>query len=160
MRATVLVAIVLVAVAWISASADDGDAVVGVWATDPDNEDGQAHIQIYKDGDSYAGKIIWLEEPVYPPDDEEGMAGKEKVDRENPDESLRARPILGLEMMSGFEFAGSGKWKKGTIYAPDDGKTYKCKLALNDDGTLKVRGYIGISMLGRNELWTPVPPET
>ncbi len=159
MRATVLVAIVLVAVAWVPASADDGDAVVGVWATDPDNEDGQAHIQIYKDGDSYAGKIIWLEEPVYPPDDEEGMAGKEKVDRENPDESLRGRPVLGMEMMSGFEFAGDGKWKKGTIYAPDDGKTYKCKLALNDDGTLKVRGYIGISMLGRNELWTPVPPE-
>ena len=158
MRSTVLIAVVLVAVAWIPASADDGDAVLGVWATDPDNEDGQAHIEIYREGNNtYAGKIIWLEEPVYPADDEEGMAGKEKVDRENPDEGLRDRPIQGLELMSGFEYAGGGKWKKGTIYAPDEGKTYKCKLALNDDGTLKVRGYIGISMLGRNELWTPVP---
>ncbi len=159
MRATVLIAVFLVAVAWIPASADDGDAVLGVWATDPDNEDGQAHIEIYREGNTYAGKIIWLEEPLYPADDEEGMAGKEKVDRENPDEGLRDRPIQGLELMSGFVYSGGGKWKKGTIYAPDEGKTYKCKLALNDDGTLKVRGYIGISMLGRNELWTPVPAE-
>ena len=159
MRSTVLIAVVLVAVAWIPASADDGDAVLGVWATDPDNEDGQAHIEIYKAGNTYAGKIIWLEEPLYPADDEEGMAGKEKVDRENPDEGLRDRPIQGLDLMSGFEYSGGGKWKKGTIYAPDEGKTYKCKLTLNDDGTLKVRGYIGISMLGRNELWTPVPAE-
>jgi uncharacterized protein (DUF2147 family) len=159
MRATVLVAAVALALAGISAAADDGDAVLGVWATDPDNEDGQAHIRIYKDGDAYAGKIIWLEEPVYPPDDDGGMAGKDKVDRENPDESLRDRPVLGLELMGGFRYAGDGKWKKGTIYAPDDGKTYKCKLTLADDGSLKVRGYIGISMLGRTELWTPVADE-
>lgn len=159
MRRTVLVAVVLLAVAWIPASADDGGAVLGVWATDPDNEDGQAHIEIYREGDTFAGKIIWLEEPIYPPDDDGGMAGREKVDRENPDEGLRSRPVLGLEMMSGFVYAGGGKWKKGTIYAPDEGKTYKSKLTLVDDDTLNVRGFIGISLLGRTEQWTRVPAE-
>ena len=137
----------------VSAQEYQQDDLLGIWL----NEDEDAHIEIYKEGNTYAGKIIWLEEPVYPADDDGGMAGKEKVDRENPDEGLRDRPIQGLELMSGFVSSGGGKWKKGTIYAPDEGKTYKCKLSLNDDGTLKVRGYIGISLLGRNELWTPVP---
>lgn len=159
MRATVVFAVALMAVAWLPATAADGDTVLGVWATDPDNEDGQAHIEIYKAGETYAGKIIWLEEPVYPPDDDGGMAGKEKVDRENPDESLRSRPVLGLELMSGFEYAGDGKWKKGVIYAPDEGKTYKCKLTLADDGSLNVRGFIGVSLLGRTEQWTRVSAE-
>jgi uncharacterized protein (DUF2147 family) len=159
MGAMVLVAVVVMAVAGTPALAADGDAVLGVWATDPDNEDGQAHIEVYKEGDTYAGKIIWLEEPVYPPDDDGGMAGMAKVDRENPDDSLRDRPVLGLELMSGFTYAGAGKWKKGTIYAPDDGKTYKCKLTMADDGSLKVRGFIGISLLGRTERWTRVATE-
>ena len=78
--------------------------------------------------------------------------------RENPDEALRDRPILGLQIMSDFEYDGNDKWKKGTIYAPDDGKTYKSKMSLSED-VLKVRGYIGISMLGRTEEWTRVPPK-
>lgn len=141
------------------AFADDGDAVVGLWLTAPDEEDGQARVDVYKEGDRYFGKIVWLEKPVYDEDDEEGMAGQEKVDRENPDESLRDRPIVGLQIMFDFEYAGNNKWKKGTIYAPDDGKTYKCKLTLGEDGVLKVRGFIGFSMLGRNELWTRVESE-
>jgi uncharacterized protein (DUF2147 family) len=149
----------LLAILTLSAApllAVEGDAIVGVWATAPDPEDGQAHVKITGENGTYSGEIIWLEIPVYPPDDEQGMAGKSKVDRENPDESLRARPIIGLEIMYDFEYAGDGKWKGGTIYAPDDGKTYKCKVTLEDDGTLKVRGFIGVSLLGRTEVWTRV----
>lgn len=153
-RTALLIAILLMSAGTVLAA--EGDAVVGVWATAPGTEDGQAHIRITERGGTYAGEIIWLEIPVYPADDEQGMAGQAKVDRENPDESLRSRPIIGLEIMDGFTYAGGGKWKSGTIYAPDDGKTYKCKLSLEDDGTLKVRGYIGVSLLGRTEVWTRV----
>jgi uncharacterized protein (DUF2147 family) len=139
-----------------SVVADDGDAVVGTWLTAPDEVDGQAKIEIYTKDGTYHGKIIWLEIPVYPGDDDQGMAGQEKVDRENPDPALQKRPIIGLEIMEGFEYDGKNKWKKGTIYAPDDGKTYKCKMTLTEEGNLKVRGFIGISMLGRTEEWTPV----
>lgn len=151
--------ILLIAVLVLSAiplMAGDGDAIVGDWLTAPGNEDGQARVQITEENGMYRGKIIWLEIPVYPEDDEQGMAGQDKVDRENPDESLRTRPIIGLEIMWDFTYAGDGKWKGGTIYAPDEGKTYKCKLTLQDDGTLKVRGYIGVSLLGRTEVWTRV----
>ncbi len=58
--------------------------------------------------------------------------------------------------MTGFAYAGKQTWKKGTIYDPDNGKTYKCKVRLGDDGVLNVRGYIGVSMIGRTSLWTRV----
>jgi uncharacterized protein (DUF2147 family) len=156
MRRAVYVAMVVALAAPIWVGAADGDQIVGLWATAPDEVDGNAHVEIYKNNGTYAGKIVWLEKPVYNEDDEEGMAGQDKVDRENPDEALRDRPILGLQIMSDFEYDGKNKWKKGTIYAPDDGKTYKCKMSLSGD-VLKVRGYIGISMLGRTEEWTRVP---
>jgi len=135
-----------------SQPSSEADAIVGLWAT----EDEEAHVEIAREGDTYAGKIVWLEEPIYPPDDERGMGGQKKVDRNNPDESLHRRPILGLEMMNGFEHAGDGLWKGGKIYDPDNGKTYKCKLTLQEDGSLGVRGYIGFSLLGRTSTWTPV----
>jgi uncharacterized protein (DUF2147 family) len=99
---------------------------------------------------------VWLAEPVYPADDEEGMAGQEKVDRENPDEALRNKPIVGLVIVKGFEFDGKDTWRKGTIYDPDNGKTYKSKMKLESPDVLKVRGFIGISLIGRTTQWTRV----
>ena len=55
---------------------------------------------------------------------------------------------------------GGNTWAKGTIYDPEDGKTYKCKMTLTDPKTLGVRGYIGISLIGRTTVWTRyVKPE-
>ena len=140
----------------LPAIAGDGDAILGVWATDPEADGGQAHVEIYAVGDQYSGKIVWLEEPLYTEDDEDGEAGEPKIDKNNPDPALQARPIMGLELMQGFIYDGKGTWKKGTIYDPDNGKTYKCKIRLGDDGVLDVRGFIGISMIGRTEEWTQV----
>ena len=136
--------------------AGDGDTILGVWATDPEGEGGQAHIEIYSVGGLYSGKIVWLEEPLYTAEDEDGEEGEPKVDKNNPDPALQSRPIMGLDLMIGFKFDGKGTWKKGTIYDPDNGKTYKCKVKIGDDGELNVRGYIGFSMLGRTSLWTRV----
>ena len=131
------------------------DAIVGLWAT----EDEEAHVEIVRSGDEYSGEIVWLAEPVYPPDDERGMGGQRKVDRNNPDESFHDRPIVGLEIMDGFTYVGDGLWKGGRIYDPDNGKTYKCKVTLQEDGSLHVRGFIGFSLLGRTSTWTPVDVE-
>jgi len=152
-------AVVIVLLSALSAVAGDGDEILGLWATDPEGEGGQAHIEIYAVGDTYAGKIVWLEEPVYPEGDPDGEAGEPKVDTNNPDPALQSRPIMGLELMMGFVFDGKGTWKKGTIYDPDNGKTYKCKVKIADDGVLKVRGYIGVSMIGRTSEWTRVESE-
>ena len=152
----ILAAVIIVFFAAVPLFAGDGDAILGVWATDPDGEGGQAHIKIHAVGDLYSGKIVWLEEPLYTAEDEDGKEGEPKVDKNNPDPALQARPIMGLDLMMGFKFDGKGTWKKGTIYDPDNGKTYKCKIKIGDDGVLNVRGFIGISMLGRTSLWTSV----
>lgn len=139
-----------------TALADNGDAVVGMWLT----KDGKARVEIVKDGDVYDGKIVWLKEPQYPADDAKGMGGQTKVDRENPDPFQRTEPIIGLPLVKGFKYAGDNVWNDGSIYDPESGKTYSCKMTLMMDGTLRVRGYVGISLFGRTEIWTRLPPET
>jgi uncharacterized protein (DUF2147 family) len=131
----------------------DGNAILGNWATEPEDH-GYAKVEITKENDRYFGKIVWLSEPLFPRDDERGMGGQPKIDRENPDESLRDRPIVGLRILEDFEYTGKSQWKRGTIYDPASGKTYKCNLKLQDDGSLKVRGYVGVSLLGRTTIWT------
>jgi uncharacterized protein (DUF2147 family) len=135
-----------------SAAMADGDGILGVWATEPDGN--QAHIEISKVDGLYEGRVVWLEEPVYAEAEGPEWAGKAKVDRENPDPELRSRPAIGLRLMEGFRYSGGNLWHKGTIYDPENGKTYKCKMTLSDDGVLKVRGFIGMSLLGRTTEWT------
>jgi uncharacterized protein (DUF2147 family) len=125
------------------------DEILGVWNT----AHGHSHVEVYKCTDRYCGRIVWLKEPQYPADDARGMAGQPKVDRDNPDPALRNRPLAGLEILRDFRY-DDGEWNNGTIYDPENGKTYSCKITLGDDGILKVRGYIGISLFGRTTEWT------
>ena len=57
-------------------------------------------------------------------------AGKPVHDRENPDPAKRDQPIVGLTILKDFAYGGNNKWKKGTIYEPDNGKSYKCQITL------------------------------
>lgn len=122
----------------------EADLVIGNWLV----QDKKAKVQIYKKGDRYFGKIVWLKEP----DDEQGNP---KVDKENPEEKQRSRPILGMVMLRDFEYDEDLVWEDGDIYDPKNGKTYSCKMTLSEDGrSLDVRGYIGISLIGRTQTWT------
>lgn len=148
--------LMVVCVAIPTLAQDDGDAILGLWATDPEGGGGEAHVEVYKEDGKYYGKIIWLAEPVYPVDDPKGTPGELKTDLNNPDPALQGNPVVGLIITKDFVYKGKGLWHKGTIYDPDNGKTYKCKVRVGDDGELKVRGFIGFSMLGRTEVWTRV----
>jgi len=153
-----LVGIVLVVAG--SAAAQDGDAILGLWATDPEGGGGEAHVEVTKKNGKYSGKIIWLAEPVYPHDDPKGTPGEKKTDLNNPDPDLQGKPVVGLLITKDFVYNGKGLWHKGTIYDPDNGKTYKCKIKFGDsEKVLKVRGFIGFSMLGRTTYWTRVEEE-
>jgi uncharacterized protein (DUF2147 family) len=132
------------------APAAAGDRVLGLWLT----EKADAHVRMERVGDRYQGAIVWLKEPLYPADDDQGMAGRAKIDRENPDAGQRGRPIIGLRIVEGFRFV-DGEWREGRIYDPENGKTYKCRMWF-DGETLRLRGFIGISLLGRSTSWTRV----
>jgi len=118
------------------------DAIERLWY----NEEKTAKIQVFKatDGKFY-GKIVWLKEP------EEN--GKPKVDKNNPDKARRNDPVLGMQLLKGFKKDGDHHYEDGTIYDPKNGKTYSCKINHKGD-VLDVRGYIGISLIGRTTVWT------
>ena len=122
----------------------NADIIIGTWLTGS----GKGKVQIYKEGNKYSGKIVWLKEP----NREDGTA---KLDRNNSNKELQSRPIMGLNMLKNFTFE-KDKWVDGTIYDPENGKTYSCKITYRD-GKLDVRGFIGISLIGRTDTWFKVP---
>ena len=66
---------------------------------------------------------------------------------------LKGKPVIGLRILWDLQKDGDG-WSGGTILDPSNGKTYKCLVSVEDGGTkLKVRGFIGISVLGRTQYW-------
>lgn len=109
----------------LMAATSYGQDFLGKWVT----EAGDAHVEIYKAGDKVNGKIIWLQK------------GPETKDDKNPNEKLRTRKLVGVNILSGLEKKGD-KWEGGKIYNPKNGKDYKCSIWLEGD-KLKVRGYIG-----------------
>lgn len=135
----------LLAIDTAQAQKNGADAVLGTWMT----SSGKGHVEIYKQGGKYYGKIAWLKEP-------NNEQGTPKVDKNNPDAKLRNQPILGLVNLRDFTYAGDNEWEDGKVYDPEKGKDYSCQMTLIDPNTLEVRGYIGISLIGRTDTWTRV----
>jgi uncharacterized protein (DUF2147 family) len=117
--------------------------VFGVWLT----EGGDSKLEIFPCGDKACAKVIWLKHPAYI-NSKDGPVGMDKVDMHNPDPSLRSRPILGLQVMEGLISEGEW-WLHGSCYDPQTGKQYQCKMHQESPTELKLRGFIGISLIGR-----------
>ena len=114
--------------------------IEGVWLTDKKD----AKIQIYKANDGkFYGKIVWLKDGF--------KNGKAKLDENNPKQNLQKQPLIGLIILKGFDKEDE-KYSEGTIYDPENGKTYDCKMN-NKGKTLSIRGYIGFSLFGRTAVW-------
>ncbi len=118
------------------------DDIVGIWK----NGEGTGMIEIYKKEDKFFGKVVWLKVP-------NKADGTPRTDDKNPDEKLRSQPLMGIENLRNFVWLSDGVWQKGTIYDPKKGKTYSCNITMTDGNTLEVRGYIGISLIGRTDTW-------
>lgn len=118
------------------------NSIEGVWIT----ADGDSLIEFQLQDDQLAGFIAGtISDPEY--------NKPARYDDLNPDPGLRDRALLGLSIFANLKSSGSNKWR-GEVYDPDSGKTYKCTLTLVDADTLKLRGYVGISLLGRTETWS------
>lgn len=125
------------------AKPDPAAAVLGVWTTPND----KSRVHIYRNANgSFAGKIVWLKQPDYPAGyKNKALAGKPKVDIHNPEKAMRSRPVLGMDVLTGFEYSPSDHdWRKGKCYDPEEGKTYTCRMWLKNPDTLMVRGYVWI----------------
>jgi uncharacterized protein (DUF2147 family) len=117
------------------------DAILGTWLS----EDGKGKITIYKQGNTYAGKLSWLKEPY------EADGKTPKVDDENPDDDEAKKPLLGKVILKNFVFK-DGFWQDGEIYDPESGKTYDCEMWLEGNNNLKIKGYW--HFIYRVDTWT------
>jgi uncharacterized protein (DUF2147 family) len=115
--------------------------IVGHWETyDDKTDEKKAIIEIYKERDTYFGKII------------EKFTGPENATCEKCEGSKKNTPIIGLVIIENIKKEGDS-FEGGTILDPESGDTYKCYLKLVNANKLKVRGYLGVSLFGRTQYW-------
>lgn len=134
-----LTALMCLSSAFLSAQADD---IVGIWVP----AKGTSQVRIYKSTNGkYYGKVEWKEDDI------------DELDVNNPDERLRKNKILGMEVLKDFTYnANKERWENGTVYDPDNGKTYDCYIWFeNNRNILTLKGYVlGMKFIGRSEDWT------
>lgn len=111
--------------------------IVGRWLTESKGE-----VEIYQEKGKYFGKIVGGEE----------RAGTGGLDVYNPDPGLRKRKVLGLVVLKDMKLDRL-EYNGGTIYDPDSGKSYKCMIYQKRPDELKLTGYVGMSLIGRTEVW-------
>lgn len=148
MKTMSLIAAILLLTA-ASAFASDSNGILGLWKTADDD----SKLEFFNCKEKICVKIAWLKEPNYT-DSKEGPVGTPKVDCNNPDPALKKQPMLGLQIMEGFSAVGDNRWDEGIIYNPENGKKYRGKLHLVAPDRLELRGYLGISLFGRNYILT------
>ena len=112
--------------------------VLGIWMNEP--RDGLIQISVGANG-VIEGRIV-------------GGAHPARKDEKNPDAGKRDQLLRGQLILHDMHSDDESHWSNGTIYDPDSGRTYSAKLQLIDPEHLKVRGFIGFSLLGRSQVWT------
>lgn len=118
---------------------------IGTWKTiDDETKQAKSYVQIFeKDGKLY-GKVTKIL-----------TKGKEDAKCTDCSGALKNKPILGMQILSGLKKDGK-EWNGGKIIDPNSGKEYKAKMSLNGNDKLDVRGFIGISLVGRTQTWQRV----
>ncbi|MDR2408597.1 MAG: DUF2147 domain-containing protein [Bacteroidales bacterium] len=130
-------------------SQSKADRICGLYyAKDPNNGEG-SQLQIYKvKNGTYEGRVVWMEFPNHP-------NGEPRRDVKNPDPAKRNQTNVGIVLIKGFTYnEANDEWENGSIYNPVSGKTYRCYMKFEPTGKLKVRGYLGVSLLGKTVIWT------
>lgn len=114
----------------------------GYWLT----ENKRAVVHTFECDQGLCGKIHWI------------IEGGMQYDEKNPDEAKRSTSMCGLQIIWGFKKDGAD-WDGGHIYKADDGEVYSANIELKDENTLSLRGYVGIPLFGKSQIWSRVLPD-
>jgi len=125
-----------------------GGSPVGKWKTIDDKTNKEKSIvEVYEAGGKIYGKIVQLLQ------EKDGGASKLCTKCTGADQN---KPMIGLVIVKGLKADGD-EYTGGTIMDPNDGKVYKCKMEVIAGGAqMKVRGFIGFSLIGRTQMWYKV----
>lgn len=129
------------------ANGSDKQNLTGLWLTK--KKDTVVDIRHCNDN-SLCGRIHWLSPDVV------------QKDNANPDQSLRQRPLCGIQVLWGFQQNENNPdlWEHGKIYKADDGETFRASLRLIEPDKLKLRGYIALPILGKSHVLTRTDAKT
>lgn len=157
MKNLLLISVLILALAMPTAliAQSKADKVVGYYLTHNEKTGKEeSQIKIYKtQNGKYSGEIVWMDKSYY-------VDGKPIRDINNPDEKLRSKELVGLQMLKGFTYdARADEWGEGHIYNPMNGKSYKSNMKL-EGNQLKLRGYIGKSWMGLGKTTTWIRTES
>jgi uncharacterized protein (DUF2147 family) len=125
-----------------------GDALIGEWWTE--NNEGRIRFTRDKDG-TYRGTTTCCV-PAKPTKDHPA------IDSHNPNPKLRGRSTVGIVLIWKLTYE-DGEYNDGYVYNPRDGDTYRFEAKILDRNTLKIRGYMGIPLLGQSQIWKRVRVE-
>jgi uncharacterized protein (DUF2147 family) len=140
-----IVVAVLIAILAASPAGAASPTPAGVWLHD----NKRIQIEIAPCGELLCATLVWFKWP-------NGVDGLPLVDLKNADPALRGRPLLGLTVLYGLRRTGDNTWEDGYIYNPDDGENYRASMSIQDDGSLRIRAYLLIPLLGHTLIWTRV----
>lgn len=123
----------------------NAQTIVGKWKTTDDKTgEDNSIVEIYESNGKIYGKVIQIMDPKKQNNKCNNCKGEDKD-----------KPILGITVIKGLKKEGD-KWTGGQILDPKEGKLYKCTISLKNNNELEVRGYIGISLIGRTQVWKRV----
>jgi uncharacterized protein (DUF2147 family) len=106
---------------------------------------GNLEVEVFKTGNEYKAKVIWFDDR-----DDKSRPMNTRCDKWNPNQQLRNKKILGIEVMTGLVYNSSVvEWQDGVTYDARTGRYYGASAVINSDGLLKVRGYWHIRWLGQ-----------
>lgn len=140
-----LVCLLIAAVPLAVPAAAQSPTPAGIWL----HANERIRVEIVPCGDRLCGKLIWFKWP----NDAQGLP---LVDLKNANPKLRGRPLLGLTILQGLRRTGERTWEDGKIYNPDDGVDYQALMTIHADGTLRVRAYVLVPLLGKTMIWKRV----
>ncbi len=130
----------------IKHSADD---IIGRWMSTRKN----LEVEVFKVNNEYKARVIWFDDS-----DDKSQPTNVRCDKNNPNEELRSRKIVGMEVMHGLKYnEDDDEWQHGWIYDSSSGKTWNSKAWLTSDGRLKVRGFWHFEFLGQTMSFDKAP---
>ena len=119
---------------------------IGTWKTIDDKSGKEkSYVKIYE---TKTGKLQGDVVKILTPGREDAKCTKCEGSNKNI-------PIKGMTLMWGLK-KEDNEWTGGHIIDPSNGNQYKCIIRLKDKNTLEVRGYLGVSLLGRTQIWERV----
>jgi uncharacterized protein (DUF2147 family) len=120
------------------------EAILGEWCTQKEENRPPGRVKFVRAGDgTFTGILTWSAEP------------RNDVHNKNP--RLRDRPLVGIVLMWHLRY-DDGAYTDGYVYNPEDGGTYRVNAEVLSPESLKIRGYLGISLFGQSKIWSRFHP--